>query len=100
MLQLLQQRQDFVFERVGCDRTDLLVTHHAGFIDDKGFGHAVYAVIDADAAIGIDDAGLIRVAEPAEPRECVSALVFVVEAINRHDVALRKFDQHRMFFAA
>ena len=50
------------------DRSDLLVTDHAGLVDDEGFRYAIDAPVDSDAAVRIHDGHLVRVAVLREPR--------------------------------
>src|SRR6185437_2746513 len=77
LLQLTHQRKDRLLQRLGGERTDLLVANDAHLVDDKRLGHAVDAEVDADAPVLIDDRQLVRIAVGGEPREPVSGLVLV-----------------------
>src|SRR3972149_10727538 len=79
-IQLLYQRQYLVAYDLRGDDADTLVANHTGLVDDIGFGNAVYAVIDADAAVAIIGGKLIGIAEARQPGNAVGALVFVIEA--------------------
>src|SRR5437870_2931126 len=87
--ELLQQRFDLLLHDVRGQRADVLVADHALAIDDVGLGHAVDAVVDADAAVGVEHDQLIRVAVALEPGQRVVARVLVVESDHRRQPGLR-----------
>src|SRR3954462_8373063 len=96
IIQLLDERLDLFLHHVGGERTDLLVADDALAIDDVGLGHAVDAVVDADAAVRIEHDQLVRIAVFLQPRHRIVALVLVVETDDRHEARLRDARHHRM----
>src|SRR5678815_5056753 len=58
--QLLHLRQQLLLRHFGRERSDVLVTDHALLVDDVGLRHAVHAVVDGDAAGGVEHRELIR----------------------------------------
>src|SRR6185437_13909178 len=79
LLQLAHQRKDRLLQRLGGERTDLLVANDAHLVDDKRLGHAIDTEVDADAPVLIDDRQLVRIAVGGEPCEPVRVLVLVRE---------------------
>ena len=77
-----------------------LVTDHAQLIDHERFRHAVHAKINADATAFVEDRCCVGIAKLLQPVQRRFALVFVVQAIDRHHAGLGKFHQHRMLVAA
>jgi hypothetical protein len=65
--QLFGERQDLLLEHGRRDGPDLLEADHAFGVDEVGLGHAVDAVVDADASVGVDDRELVGVAELGKP---------------------------------
>ena len=65
----------------------MLEAHHTGLVDDKGFGHAINAVVNAHAAIGIHQRGSVGVAHLRQQTRGGAALVFVVQAVKRRQFA-------------
>src|SRR5512139_493238 len=53
-IQLFQKRHDLLLDHLGRQRPDLLVADGALLVDDEGLRHAVDAVVDTDAAVGIE----------------------------------------------
>src|ERR1700694_1362768 len=99
-IEFIHQWNELLFHELARDRADALVADHAALVDDVGFRHAVHAVVDADPAVEVERREPVRVAEALQPRECVIALVLVVEPDQRCRTALRELDQHRMLVAA
>src|SRR6516225_1106753 len=66
-IELPQQRQHIVAQHLGRQRADLLVADHALLVDDEGLGHAVDAEVDAHAAVGVEQRGVVRVAALGQP---------------------------------
>src|SRR5262245_46196997 len=66
-IEVLQQRHDLRVQHLGCQRADVLEADDAALVDDKRFGHAVDAEVDADAAIEIGQRHVVRIAELLEP---------------------------------
>lgn len=52
-IELFQQGFDLVAQHFGGDGTDLLEADHALLVDDEGFGNAIDAEVDADAAVDV-----------------------------------------------
>src|SRR3954470_22367407 len=94
--QLTDERQDLLREDFARHRADLLVADEAALVDHVRLGHAIDAVIDADAPFGVDDRQAIGIAIGREPAQAVLALVLVVQAIERHRTALRELEQDGM----
>jgi hypothetical protein len=73
------------------DRADLLEADDAGLVDDVGLGHAVDAVVDADAALDVERSTARRGRRTASSQrsrvQAAVARILVVEAVDRHDVA-------------
>src|SRR5678815_4023783 len=59
---VLHQRQHLLLHHVGVERPDVLEADHAAAVDDVGLGHAVHAVIHADAPVAVEGDHLERVA--------------------------------------
>src|SRR5205814_8967764 len=53
-IELPHERLHFVAHYVGGERPDVLIADHALAIDDVGLGHAVHAVVDADASVAVE----------------------------------------------
>src|SRR3954464_7171226 len=98
--ELPDQRQDSLREDLAGDRADLLVANEAALVDHIGLGHAVNAVIDANAPFGVDYREAVRIAVGGEPAQTVLALVLVVKAVERHCAALRQLEEDGMLVAA
>src|SRR6185436_3803517 len=60
--ELLRHRQDFVLEYFWGDRTDALIANHAIAVDEIGFRHAIYAVVNANTPVAVFYGHGIRVA--------------------------------------
>src|SRR4051812_48705290 len=97
---LADQRQDPLRENLARHRADLLVTNEAALVDHIGLGHAVNAVIDADAPFRVDYREAVRIAVGGEPAQTVLALVLVVQAVERHRAGFGKLEENRMLVAA
>src|SRR5687768_3458996 len=95
-VELLHQRHDLLPGGLGRERADVLVADHALAVDDVGFGHAVHAVVDADAAGGVEYRELVRVAVALEPGQRVLARVLVVQPDHRRDARARELADHRV----
>src|SRR5688500_7820440 len=95
-VQLGDQRPDLLLRHLGRERPDVLVADHALAVDDVGFGHAVHAVVDADAAGGVEYRELVRVAVALEPGQRVLARVLVVQPDHRRDAGARELADHRV----
>ena len=74
--------------------------HDALLVDDKGFRHAVNTPVDAGAPFGVEGRSQIGVAEVIQPGQAISALVLVIEAVNRQQTPLGQRHQLRMLLAA
>src|SRR5258706_174455 len=98
--EFLHQRKNFFLEYLCRDRADALVADYAALVDHVGLGHAIDAVVDADPAVGVESRQLVGIAHVLQPRQAFGALVLVVQAVDRHDSALREIEQHRVFLAA
>src|SRR6185436_13020958 len=72
---LLHQRHDLLPRVLRRERADVLVADHALAVDHVGFGHAVDAVVDRDAAIAVVHRELVGVAVAREPGQRVFARV-------------------------
>src|SRR5262245_43363407 len=68
-VELFDQRQEGVLHYLRSERADLLVADHALLVDHVGLGHAVDAVVDADAAVEVVDRDLVGIAHAFQPRE-------------------------------
>src|SRR4029077_17667845 len=66
-LELLHQRQDALAHDFGREDADALVADDALAVDDEGFGHAVDAVVHAEAPFAVVQRQGVRVAEAPEP---------------------------------
>src|SRR5258708_1869327 len=95
-VQFPHQRLDLLLHDVRAKRADVLVADHALAVDDVGLGHAVHAVVDADAAVGIEHDQLIRVAVALEPGQRVVARVLVVQPDHGSEPGLRDARHHRV----
>src|SRR4051812_13406301 len=95
-VELLDERLDLLLHHVGGERADLLVADHSLAVDHIGLGHAVDAVVDADAPVRVENDQLIGVAIALQPRQRILALVFVVQADHRYEPGLRDARPHRM----
>ena len=90
-----------VAQHLGRDRADVLVADDAVLVDDVGLGHAVDAVVDADAAVGVEQRERrtgcrTAPASPARRRACPCS-----SGRDRHHAACcAKLDQHRVLVAA
>src|SRR5712692_1553147 len=78
-VQLPDERLDLLLHHVRGERPDVLVADDALAIDDVGLGHAVDAVVDADAPVRVEHDQLIGIAVALEPGQRLVARVFVVE---------------------
>src|SRR3990172_3940273 len=99
-IQFLHQRRDLLLRDFGRERADVLVADHPVAVDNVGFRHAVDAVVDADAAGGVEHRELERIAVAREPRQRVLAGVLVVEADHGRDLRFRQRGDHRMLHQA
>src|SRR4051812_43562900 len=97
---LADQRQDSLRENLARPRADLLVANEAALVDHIGLGHAVNAVIDANAPFRVDYREAVRIAVGGEPAQTVLALVLVVQAVERHRAGFGKLEENRMLVAA
>src|SRR5262245_50450270 len=88
--QLLHERQDPHAHNLGREDADALVADHAFAVDDAGLGHAVDAVIHAEAPFAIVQRQRIGVAEATEPGERLVGLVLVVEPDHRRGAGARE----------
>src|SRR5262249_16491862 len=79
-LELLHQRQDALAHDLGREDADALVADHAFAVDDEGLGHAVDAVVHAEASLAVVQRKRVGIAEAPEPGERLLGLVLVVEA--------------------
>src|SRR5437764_7573558 len=84
-IELPHQRPHFVAHHVRGNRPDVLVADDALAIDHVGLGHAVDAVVDADASVRIEDDELVGIAVALEPRQRILARVLVVQADDRRE---------------
>src|SRR5262245_35859380 len=98
--ELFHQRQQRVLHDFRGEGPDALVADDALLVDQVGLGHAVDAVVDADASFEIEYRDLVGIAHALQPGEAVLALVLVVEAVDRHCAARREVEQHRVLLAA
>src|SRR5947207_8031651 len=78
-VQFLDQRLDLLLHHVRSERPDVLVADDALAIDDIGLGHAVDAVVDADAPVRVERDELVGIAVALEPGQRLVAAVLVVE---------------------
>src|ERR1700675_1071665 len=67
--ELLHQRQYFLLQYLCGDRPDTLVADDAALVDHVGLGHAVDAVVDADAALRVERRELVGIAHVLQPRQ-------------------------------
>src|ERR1700741_3247316 len=72
--QLPDQRQDFLRQDLARHRADLLVADEAALVDHVGLGHAVDAVVDADAPLRVDHRQAVGVAVGGQPAQAVLPL--------------------------
>src|SRR5439155_16367945 len=93
-IQLLHQRLDLLLHDVGGERSDVLVADDALAIDDVGLGHAVDAVVDADAPARVEHDEMKRVAVALEPGQRLVAGVLVVEPDDRRESRLGDARHH------
>src|SRR4051812_34407075 len=82
-IELPHERLHFVAHYVGGERPDVLVADPALGTDAVGLGHAVHAIVDADASVAVEDDELVGVAVALQPRQRVIACVLVVQADER-----------------
>src|SRR5262249_8901940 len=79
-LQFLHERQDALAHDLRRQDADALVADHASAVDDEGFGHAVDAVVHAEASLAVMQRERVGIAEAPEPGKRLLGLVLVVEA--------------------
>src|SRR6266850_4842611 len=79
-VEFLHQWFHLLLHHVRGERADVLVANDPLAIDDVGLRHAVDAVVDADAAVGVEHDELVGVAVALEPGQRLVARVLVVEA--------------------
>src|SRR5579859_3222172 len=84
-IELPHERLHFLLHHVRGNRADVLVADDALAIDHVGLGHAVDAVVDADAAVRIEGDELVGIAIALEPGQRVVARVLVVQADHRRE---------------
>src|SRR5882762_7446989 len=87
-LQLPRQRQDLLLEHFWRHRSDVLEADNPVLVNDVGFGHAVNAVVNAHATIGIHDRKCVWVAVPGQPFQCVVTAILVIQAVDRNHALL------------
>src|SRR5436190_3851818 len=95
-IQFLDERYHLLLHDLHSEGADVLVADDAFAIDDVGLGHAVDAVVDADAAVHVGDDQVIGIAVALEPGQRVLALVLVIQADHRRDAGARHLCDHRM----
>src|SRR5438046_6310805 len=66
-IQLPHQRLDLLLHHIRGERPDVLVADDAFAIDDIGLGHAVDAIVDADAPVRVEHDQVKGVAVALEP---------------------------------
>src|SRR6185369_11159883 len=99
-LELLHERQDPLANDLGREDADALVADDALAVDDEGFGHAVDAVVHAEAAFAVIQRERIRIAEASEPGERLLGFVLVVEPDHRRAARARERRQRGVLLAA
>src|SRR5215831_7295590 len=100
LLQLSHQRQDLLLQRFDRERSDLLVTNYALPVDDEGFRNAIHSIVDADAAVAIDDRRRVRIAVLREPGLACAGIVLVLETVDRYGLGRSELHEQRMLLAA
>src|SRR5262245_24816905 len=99
-LQLLHERQDPLAHDLRGEDADALVADHASAVDDEGFGHAVDAVVHAEAPFAVVQRQRVRVAEALEPGERLLGFVLVVQADHRRGAGAREGRERGVLLAA
>eukprot|EP01136_Pigoraptor_vietnamica_P019918 Opistho-1_new@68104 len=95
--QLPDQRQQPGLQHLARELAGVLEADHAVAVDHIGFRHAVHAEVQAHAAVGVGQRGLVGVAVARQPAQRKVAAVLVVQADQRHLAGFRKIHQQRVF---